>query len=99
VDILIKEAAPTGISRKIIIEVKTGAAQKKDLTQLKTYIDEIGEECICGILIANKFTKTLIQRAKDHQIKLVRYSFGELSDMVEPVTFENLLNNFSLINT
>jgi len=99
VDILIKEAAPTGISRKIIIEVKTGAAQKKDLTQLKTYIDEIGDECICGILIANKFPKTLIQRVKNQQIKLVSYSFGELSDMAEPVTFENLLTNFSLIKT
>ena len=98
VDILIKDAAPTGISRKIIVEVKTGTAQIKDLTQLNTYIDEIGDECIGGILIAKKFPKTL-NKSQNNRIKLVTYCFGELADMEEPVTFQELLNNFSLIHS
>jgi len=96
VDILIKEAAPAGISRKIIIEVKTGAAQKKDFTQLKTYIDEIGEECISSILIAKKFPKTLVQKSDDEQTKLIRFSFAELTEMTHPVSFQDLLSNFTL---
>lgn len=98
VDILIKDAAPTGISRKIVVEVKTGTAQIKNLTQLNTYIDEIGEECIGGILIAKKFPKAL-KKSQNNRIKLVTYSFGELADMEEPVAFQELLNNFSLIHS
>lgn len=96
VDILIKEAAPTGISRKIIIEVKTGAAQMKDLTQLKSYINEIGKECISSILIANDFPKSLVQNTQNDQIKLVIYSFGKLNDMTVPVSFQELVDNFSI---
>lgn len=96
VDILIKEATPTGISRKIIIEVKTGAAHKKDLQQLKNYIDEIGEECIGGILIAKSFPKTLIKKDQNDQTKLARYNFGELTEMATPTTFQELLNAFRL---
>lgn len=96
VDILIKKAAPTGISRKLIIEVKTGAATAKDLTQLKAYIEEIGEECIGGILIADKFPKTLAQKADSDRTKLVTYTFGKLAEMAAPATFEQLLDNFSL---
>ena len=96
VDILIKEATPTGISRKIIIEVKTGAAHKKDLQQLKNYIDEIGEECIGGILIAKSFPKTLIKKDQNDQTKLASYNFGELTEMATPTTFQELLNAFRL---
>ena len=96
VDILIKEAAPTGISRKIVIEVKTGAVKTKDLTQLKTYTDEIGQECISGILIAKKFPKTVIKEAQNSQIKLISYDFGEFMEMTAPVTFQDLLNSFTL---
>ncbi|MHC4656726.1 MAG: hypothetical protein ACYS91_17170 [Planctomycetota bacterium] len=96
VDILIKEAIPTGISRKIIIEVKTGDAHKKDLEQLKKYIDEIGEECIGGILIARSFPKTLIQKDQNDQTKLASYNFGELTEMATPITFQELLNAFRL---
>jgi len=96
VDILIKDAAPTGIARKIIVEVKTSAAQKKDLTQLKTYIEEIGEECISAILIAKSFPKTLVKKAQKEEIKLINYSFGELTDIRTPATFQELLSNLKL---
>jgi len=97
VDIVIKEAAPAGISRKIIIEVKTGSAQRKDLTQVTTYIDEIGDECAGGILIAREFPKKLVEQAQNGQTKLIRYGLGELAEMTTPVSFEQLLDNLSLV--
>jgi RecB family endonuclease NucS len=75
VDILVKEATPIGVTRKIIIEVKTSAATRQDLNQLKTYTEEIGDECIAAVLIARDFSPSIIKMAKDKQIKLVSYAF------------------------
>lgn len=96
VDILIKEATPMGVTRKIIIEVKTGAAAKKDLSQLRGYAKEIGDECVAAVLIARSFSPLIIRMAKEKQIKLVTYSFNQLSDMSTSYMFEDLLQNLEL---
>jgi RecB family endonuclease NucS len=96
VDILIKEAVPRGVTRKIIIEVKRDAAKDQDLSQLKNYAEEIGDECIGAVLIAKRFSRTLIKAAQDKQIKLATYSLSELDESSASNTFENLLQNLSL---
>ena len=96
VDILIKEATPKGVTRKIIIEVKTGIAKRQDLTQLRSYAEEIGNECIAAVLIARSFGPTIIKMAKEKQIELVTYTFNQLSDISAPYTFEDLLQNLEL---
>ena len=93
VDILLKEAVPLGISRKIIIEVKRGAATKHDLWQLRHYVDEIGKECLTGILVAGRFSLARIKDANELGIKPVTYTLDSTGDVFE---FEDLLQNFSL---
>ena len=44
VDILIKEAVPIGIAKKILVEVKLGQARLRDLIQLRNYQTEFGAE-------------------------------------------------------
>jgi len=96
VDILLKEATPIGVTRKIIIEVKTGVAMRQDLNQLKAYTEEIGDECIAAILIARDFSPSIIKMAKDKQIKLASYVLKQLSDPVASHTFEGLLQDLIL---
>lgn len=73
VDILIKDRIPIAHARRIAIEVKMKEAKPKDLRQLKGYMDELGEECIGGILIAQSFTKSVIREAPKQNIRLARY--------------------------
>lgn len=96
VDILIKEATPVGTTRKIIIEVKTGAGTKRDLNQLGNYAGEIGHECVAAILIARTFSPAIIKMAKNKQIGLASYTFNQLNEMNTPYTFENLLQDLIL---
>lgn len=96
VDVLIKEATPIGVTRKIIIEVKTGAATKRDLSQLRSYVEAIGDECIAAILIARSFSPAIIKTAKDKQIKLAIYTLDQLNEMTASYTFEDLLKNLNL---
>jgi len=96
VDVLIKEATPVGVTRKVIIEVKTGAATKKDLSQLRSYVEEIGDECIAAILIARSFSPVIARTAKDKQITLASYTFNQLGEMTSSYTFEDLLKNIDL---
>ena len=97
IDILIKEAVPIGIARKIIVEVKSRAAALKDLRQLKNYTEEIGSECIGAVLVSKRFSQLIIRHAKEAQIKLATYSFS--NPIYEPgrlYTFEELLQNIKL---
>ena len=97
IDILVKEATPMGVSRKMIIEVKTGAGTKRDLGQLRSYAEEIGNECIAAILIARSFSPVMVKTAKDKQIKLVTYAFTGLININTPNKFGDLLTNLQLV--
>ncbi|MBM7582565.1 hypothetical protein JOD02_001422 [Caldicoprobacter guelmensis] len=79
VDILIKSRMPVGYSKKIIIEVKTGEARKEDIDQLKGYMDEIGEECMGGILVARKFSKKVRHQCECKGVKAVVYDFEQVN--------------------
>jgi len=93
IDLLIKEAIPRGISQKIIIEVKTGNATEKDFEQLKSYVDEIGKECITGILIASDFSKKATKRYRETLIPL-KYSFRNPS--LDIASFNEWKDNIKL---
>jgi len=96
IDILIKDRVPTGYSRKIIIEVKMGKAQNKDVVQLKDYINEIGDECIKGFLIAKDFSRRVRQEAQNKKIDCVSNSLG-IIDKTKKYSLDELKLNFQLL--
>jgi len=96
IDILVKEATPIGLARKIIIEVKTGLAKLQDISQLSMYLDEIGSECLAGILIARDFSRKILQEAKRRGISTFEYKLGIIESGV-PATFNELKEDFQLI--
>jgi hypothetical protein len=95
VDIFIKDTQPIGISRKIIIEVKTRAVRIEDIIQLKDYIHELGAECIAGVLIAQKYSKKVLQKARDEGILPLIYFFEGI-DTHGAHLFEDLKRNLHL---
>lgn len=88
VDILIKDRVPIAQARKIAVEVKMREAQSKDLRQLKGYIDELGSECVGGILIAQSFAKSVTHEASKQNIHLVRYELN--LDWQLPKSFDEI---------
>ncbi|TET18241.1 MAG: hypothetical protein E3J75_00640 [Dehalococcoidia bacterium] len=96
IDILIKEAIPIGLARKIIIEVKTGLAKLQDISQLSMYLDEMGNECLAGVLIARDFSRKILQEAKRQRISTFEYKVDIIENGV-PVTFNELKEDFQLI--
>ncbi len=96
IDIMIKEAVPIGLARKIIIEVKTGAAKLRDVGQLSVYMDELGSECLTGVLIAKDFSKKVLQEAQTKRIHAFLYKLGILEKQAS-VTFNELKKDLQLI--
>lgn len=93
----IKDAYPKGKSRKVVIEVKTGVAKLEDIAQIRNYMDEIGEECVGGALIAQNFPRNILQKVDREKIKLFAYSFkGKDCDSV--YLFDDLRKRFQLEN-
>jgi hypothetical protein len=78
IDILIKESTPTGLSRKIVVEVKTGGVKNQDIDQLCGYLKEIGKECLAGLLIGRNFSKKTLTKIDDMKIKPFIYAFKDI---------------------
>ena len=95
IDILIKEAIPIGLARKIIIEVKTGLAKLQDISQLSMYLDEMGNECLAGVLIAKNFSRKILQEAGRQGISTFEYKLG-IIDSGMPATFNEMKEDFQL---
>lgn len=95
IDILIKEAIPVGKSDKVILEVKTGKANPKDIEQVSRYAEEMGTECLKGILIALSFSDKVISLAKAKEIALFSYDFGSLN-LREKIDFAQIVKNLKL---
>ena len=94
VDILLKESVPIGTSKEIVIEIKTNKASLKDVKQVKTYVEEIGNECLGGILVAKDFQNKAVENKGD--IKLVKYDFNNfVKDVYTP---EELILNLRLVS-
>ncbi len=96
VDIFIKDLHPKERSRKIIVEVKRGNAKIQDLAQLKSYMDELREECVKGILIARKFSKDVLNKLKQLNIAAFLYSFENLN-MSYVYSFNELQEKLNII--
>jgi len=92
VDIFIKLKHPVGSNKYMLVEVKTGEAQRKDIDQLRYYMKELGNEVAGGVLIARKFPKKLCQNS---QVLHVRYRFDDL-DVEGEYNYENLLKLLQL---
>jgi hypothetical protein len=92
IDIFIKESVPIGLSRNIIIEVKTSKATKNDFGQLKMYLGETSNECLRGVLIAKDFGKKIVKKIPDRMIP-IKYS---LENFDKPKTFEELKQRLRL---
>jgi hypothetical protein len=95
VDLLIKEAEPCGEMKQIVIEVKSGIVVEKDIKQLLSYMEEIGKECIAGMMIAKGVSKKVL-RYSSRNLHFWQYTF-EGVDLSEPHTFEELLSRIRLI--
>lgn len=91
IDLLIKEKQPQGISRKIIIEVKTGKGNPKNILQIEKYMEELREECVRGVLIAKEVSKRTAEEATDKNIFCFRYYFPNI-DITQHYSFDQLLN-------
>jgi len=95
IDMLIKDSVPIGVSRKIIIEVKTGSVNTNDVKQLKSYMNEMGNECIAGILIGAKSSKKTLQEATNEKVTVCFYSFRDVCKNSE-TSFEELLSKLCI---
>jgi len=87
VDLLIKDSKPMGRSRIIAVEVKLSRAGRKDVEQLQRYVEELGEECVVGVIIAEEIPK----RISSPDVRFMKYEFGGI-DLKEPRAFEELLS-------
>ncbi|MEX0800937.1 MAG: hypothetical protein WD379_06970 [Dehalococcoidia bacterium] len=92
VDILIKEATPMGMSRKVVVEVKFGAATSANIEQLRLYMERLGEECAGGVLVAGSFGKRILNRAAEHGIACSQYSLEGIGET--PLDCDSLLSHF-----
>ena len=94
VDVLLKNANPTGDSKKILIEVKLKKATTENFSQLEAYMQEVGADCGGGILVAESFGKS---RPVISGIKCVRYELRGLSDTF---TFDEFVSSlrFDLVS-
>jgi RecB family endonuclease NucS len=75
------------------LEIKAAKAQDKDVEQLEKYVEELGEGCIAGILIARDFPRKIVH--DKHTLKLVTYNLSNFSPD-EVYTFEQLLGKIRL---
>ena len=94
VDILIKEATPMGMGRKVVVEVKLGAATGANIAQLRLYMERLGEECAGGVLVAGRFGKRILKQAAEQGIACSQYSLEGLGDT--PLDCGSLLSHFRL---
>lgn len=94
VDIFIKKRHPHGISPKIVVEVKKRSARKEDIEQLAEYMDELGNECAGGILIAKSFSRRLPSPPRN--MLFLSYEFKDV-DREKLYTYRELLERFALV--
>jgi len=95
-DLLIKEATPAGMSRKILLEVKTNTASLRDVEQLRYYTTTIGQECMGAALIASSFPRKVLRQLGDSGIAALQYRWEQLDMKTSPATFEQLVQSLRL---
>ena len=96
-DLLIKEATPAGMSRKILIEVKTNTASMRDVEQLRYYMTTIGRECMGAALIASNFPRKTLRQLEDSGIIALQYRWEQLDMKTNPANFDQLVQSLRLV--
>lgn len=94
IDLLIKDANPIERANKIVIEVKLNKAEIENIEQLANYMQEFGEECVAGVLIAESFPKPVKTKAVAENIKLVEYELFQ--DWNKSYSFNEILTQLEL---
>lgn len=92
VDIFIKQMYPAGINKFILAEVKTGKAQKKEMAQLRGYLDEFRGDSAGSLMIAREFPRMSFPW---HDILLIKYSFDQI-DINSEYAYDQLLERLKL---
>jgi RecB family endonuclease NucS len=92
IDLLLKQRVPLGSTLRIPIEVKTNRAESGDLAQLRSYMDELLDDCPIGVLVAADFNKQTVVKAGDNKISLVKYRLN--TDLTKALTFEEIYEKF-----
>ncbi len=59
------------------------------------YLNEIGNECLAGVLIANDFSRKILQEAKRQRISTFKYKLGMIESGI-PITFNELKQSLQL---
>ncbi len=94
VDILIKDRVPIASARKVVIEVKLSGATLKDVHQLRDYVEELGSECLGGILIARSFSRQTCKYMLSLGLHPAEFDLGWSG--AGTMTFEELVNALSI---
>jgi len=92
VDLFIKLKHPVGINKYILVEVKTGRSQRKELDQLKGYVKEFNGDSVGALMIAKEFPRSIPQES---EILFVKYDFEQIDRSAE-YTYEELLGKLKL---
>ena len=94
VDILIKEATPKGISRKVVVEVKRRRAGTSDIQQLAAYRDALGPECLGAVLVCPGASTKILDWSRKHGIAIASY----VLEFAHPTaTLDELLSGFRIL--
>ncbi len=94
IDLLLKQRVPLGSALRIPIEVKTNRARPEDLTQLRGYMEELGDECPFGVLVAADFSKQAQAKSEENGVRLVRYNLNV--DLKKTPTFDEIYQGLTL---
>jgi Endonuclease NucS len=94
IDLLVKEATPMGMSRKVVIEVKRRAGVKADVQQLVRYRATLGAECVGAILISAGSSQRTREFAREEGVAIREYA---LDFPQYPAPFPELLTRFRIV--
>ncbi len=94
IDLLVKEATPMGMSRKVVIEVKRRPGVKADVQQLSRYRTTLGAECVGAILISAGFSRRTGEFAREEGVAMREYVLDFPQD---PTPFSDLLTKFRIL--
>ena len=97
VDAVIMQSANLKTQAIVPVEVKLRSASKKDLDQLKQYVDTIGRNRSCpgGALVAEKASPAVTTYAKKLNLHLFAYDLNSL-DRTKEYSFDDIFSAFSL---
>ena len=95
VDVVVKPVGDAEGSELVAVEVKKERASKKDVEQLRQYMNTIETKGLGGALIARAFAATAVCHSREMGLNMFTYDFNSINRNKEH-TFEDLLAAFVL---